>query len=196
MPIITPGKPENYSVLIQDCDPGQNAYRNPQPLVATPCNTHQQKRESCPEQLIEGVHREQMRESKQNRSHQRSQRAKKHRPAPASQLARQQTSQNNRPNSGQRRQQPQRPKRSTYGVLQKPRDPSDQWRLINIPPRWMLSAGQVVKLIAKVSIVRTSKKIENESRESNTEDDCCTRCKKRLTLGGCHNGLCVCAHGF
>ena len=112
---------------------------------------------------------------------------KKHGPTPASQFACQQAGKNDGRSAGKGGQQPQCPQRGTDGVLQEPRDPRDQRRLIDISPGGMFSARQVVELIAKVSVVGSGKEVENDAHQGDVHHDGRSRGEGR--------GLPDCAYG-
>ena len=97
----------------------------------------------------------------------------------ASELTCQQAGKDDGRSAGKGRQQPKCPERSTDGVLQEPRDPADQRRLIDISPGGMFSARQVVELIAKVSVVGSGKEVENDAHQGDVHHDGRSRCEGR-----------------
>jgi len=58
-------------------------------------------------------------------------------------------------------------------VPEEPGDPTDERRLVDVAPGWMLSAGQEIKFVAEVSIVRAGKEIEDEAREGEIHYERC-----------------------
>ena len=44
-------------------------------------------------------------------------------------------------------------------------------RLVDVTPGWMLAAGQVVELVAEVSVARTGEEVEDDADESDGQDD-------------------------
>ncbi len=140
-------------------------------FVTAPDDAHDEEGDCRPKQRIEGVHGEQVRQSKQDGRHQGRQRSKKHCPATASQLACELTGKNDGRNASEGRQQPQRPERCADGVLQQPGYPSNQRRLIDVSPGRMFATCEVIELVAKVSVVRPGEEIEGDSHKGDIQDD-------------------------
>ena len=118
-----------------------------------PGDAHDQAGNGRPEQRVEGVHGEQMRQGQRHGGQKHRQTCQEHGPAAAAQGARKPARQHDGGGAGKSGKQVQGPERRADGVLQKPGYPADERRLIDITPGRMLPASQVIQFIAEIAVL-------------------------------------------
>ena len=147
-------------MFVEQTDAGEDAEANPESLVAGVEETRHEKCRADPEERLEGVHGQDVEEQQVGRRRHHCERRQALRESAATELAGEHPRQNHQSGASQHRGQPDDPEIIAERQRES-RDDGDQRWLIDVAPRQVPRAIEVVELVAKDPVLRNEQQMEN-----------------------------------
>ena len=143
---------KQHGILVQQAHTADGTEQEPQLRARAIENFQCDQRRAHPEERLENVHGQKQIEAKINRSDHHAHARQDHPEPPRAQFPRDRSREEHAQPCSHCRQKTQRMQRIAQGNAFKPRDHRDQRRLVDVTPRQMVTAREVIQLVSEVAV--------------------------------------------